>query len=138
MVADGTIVPDWICGVDLHGEFALSEIRTRSLSLLEPDTNRRHDATVNAGLRGAWRVEWALSDIVTAVELEGDDVSNGSSDGAWREGILSTLADLDGERGCNGARDESKKRESVDHFECLYKDRMRRFELITIVYGIKK
>lgn len=70
---------------------------------------------------------------MTAVKLEGDDISNGSSDGAWGEGILSTLTNLDGESGGNGARDEGKKRECVDHFERLYNEGMRRYELIAII-----
>jgi hypothetical protein len=67
---------------------------------------------------------------VTAVEVEGDDVSNSSGDSAWGEGILSTLTNLDSEGGGNGARDKSKKRECVDHVERLYNERMRRNERV--------
>lgn len=71
-----------------------------------------------------------MGDIVKAVELEGDNISNGSSDGARAEGILSTLTDLDSEGSGNSARDQSEKGECVDHVERLYKEGLRRYELI--------
>lgn len=69
---------------------------------------------------------------MTAVEFESDDISNGSSDGVWSEGILSTLTNLDSEGGGNGARGKGEKRECVDHLERLYREWMRKYEQIEI------
>jgi hypothetical protein len=65
--------------------------------LVEDNTYGRHDSTVDIVTSGttAWRVEGRLSNIMTAVEFESDNISNGGSDGAWGEGILSTLTNLD-------------------------------------------
>jgi len=103
MVVDGAVVPDWVGRVDLYGEFAGG-----------------HDSTVDiaSSCTVARRAEGRLSNIVTAVEVEGDNVSNGSSYSAWTEGVLSTLTDLDGEGSGSSARDKSEKGECVNHFVC--------------------
>jgi hypothetical protein len=106
----------------------------RSRWSVKESTYGRHDSTVDIATltTTARRVKGRLNNIVTAAELESDDVTNGGGDGAWGEGILSTLTNLDSEGSGNGARDKSEERESVDHFERLYKERMRKNELIFI------